>query len=408
MLVDRLELRDFRSYLELTLELRPGVNVLVGPNGIGKTNVIEAIAYISTLSSHRVAQDLPLVNREGGQATIRLEFVRGEVTSDGDMPAASRSVAEIAVIPGRSNRLQISGSPVKPRELVGQLRTVVFAPEDLGLVKGDPAARRKFLDEVLIQRAPRYLGIRADYERVLKQRNALLKSMSKSRFRSGGESHSGSGADDNSTLKIWNEQLAEQGAALLYGRLALVSELAPLMTKAYEQVAPGKPAVVGYQARSFVDAGVLEPGEPVPVNREELANLILSSIEAKSSEEIARGITLVGPHRDDLVLTVDGLLAKHYASHGECWSVALSLRLASFELMRGIDSAGDPVLILDDVFAELDSSRREALANFAAGVDQAIITAAVANDVPDQLAGTTFVVTPGNVVQGEVNRGEES
>lgn len=407
MLVDRLELRDFRSYLELTLELQPGVNVLVGPNGVGKTNIVEAIAYISTLSSHRVAQDLPLVNREGIQATIRLEFVRGELASDGAMPTASRSVAEISVIPGRANRLQISGSPVKPRELVGQLRTVVFAPEDLHLVKGDPAARRKFLDEVLIQRAPRYLGIRADYERVLKQRNALLKTMSKSRFRSSGDAHSSSGADDDSTLKIWNEQLAEQGAALLYGRLALVSELAPLMTKAYEQVAPGKPAAVGYQARSFVDSGVIEPGEPVPVNREELANLILSSIRAKSAEEIARGITLVGPHRDDLVLTVDGLLAKHYASHGECWSVALSLRLASFELMRGIDSAGDPVLVLDDVFAELDSSRREALANFAGDVDQVIITAAVAEDVPQQLAGTTFVVTTGNVVQAEVSRGKE-
>lgn len=400
MLVDRLELRDFRSYLEITLELQPGVNVLVGPNGVGKTNIVEAIAYISTLSSHRVAQDLPLVNREGNQATIRLEFVRGELTSDGAMPTASRSVAEISVIPGRANRLQISGSPVKPRELVGQLRTVVFAPEDLNLVKGDPAARRRFIDEVLIQRAPRYLGIRADYERVLKQRNALLKTMSKSRFRSSGEAHSSSGVDDDSTLKIWNEQLAEQGAALLYGRLALVSELAPLMTKAYEQVAPGKPAAVGYQARSFVDSGVIEPGEPVPVNREELANLILSSIRAKSAEEIARGITLVGPHRDDLVLTVDGLLAKHYASHGECWSVALSLRLASFELMRGIDSAGDPVLVLDDVFAELDTSRREALANFAGDVDQAIITSAVAEDVPEQLAGTTFVVTPGNVVKG--------
>lgn len=400
MLVDRLELRDFRSYPELNLELRPGTNVLVGPNGVGKTNIIEAIAYISTLSSHRVAQDLPLVSRDHDQATIRLEFVRGEVTSDGEMPDSSRSLAEIAVIPGRANRLQISGSPVKPRELVGQLRTVVFSPEDLGLVKGDPAARRKFLDEVLIQRAPRYLGIRADYERVLKQRNALLKSMSKSRYSNRGGSSMAESGDDTSSLKIWNEQLAEHGAALLYGRLSLIAELAPLMTKAYEQVAPGKPAQVGYQARSFVDAGVLQPGEAIPVDRETLTNLILDSMEAKAGEELARGITLVGPHRDDLVLTVDGLLAKHYASHGECWSVALSLRLASFELMRGIDSAGDPVLILDDVFAELDSSRRKALADFATDVDQVIITAAVAEDVPEQLAGTTYVVT-----EGEVNRG---
>lgn len=397
MLVDRLELRDFRSYPELTLELRPGPNVLVGPNGIGKTNIIESIAYISTLSSHRVAQDLPLVSRDSEQATIRLEFVRGEVSEDGEMPDASRSLAEIAVIPGRANRLQISGSPVKPRELVGQLRTVVFSPEDLELVKGDPAARRKFMDEVLIQRAPRYMGIRADYERVLKQRNALLKSMSKSRFSSG--SGSSATGDDSASLKIWNEQLAEQGAALLFGRLSLIAELSPLMTKAYEQVAPGKPAVVNYQAKSFVDSGVVQPGESIPRDREALAGLILAAIEAKAGEEVARGVTLVGPHRDDLVLTVDGLLAKHYASHGECWSVALSLRLASFELMREIDSAGDPVLILDDVFAELDSSRRKALSDFAAGVDQVIITAAVPEDVPSELSGTTYQVTPGVVTR---------
>ena len=404
MLVDRLELRDFRSYPELNLELRPGTNVLVGPNGVGKTNIIEAIAYISTLSSHRVAQDLPLVRRDADQATIRLEFVRGEVTEDGQMPGAARSLAEVAVIPGRANRLQISGAPVKPRELVGQLRTVVFSPEDLELVKGDPASRRKFIDEVLIQRAPRYMGIRADYERVLKQRNALLKSMSKARFSSSGRSGSGGtanvGGDDNSSLTVWNEQLAEQGAALLFGRLSLIAELAPLMTEAYEQVAPGKPAHVNYQAKSFVDSGVVQPGEAVPRDREELEKLILAAIDAKSSEELARGITLVGPHRDDLVLTVDGLLAKHYASHGECWSVALSLRLASFELMRDIDSAGDPVLVLDDVFAELDSSRRKALSNFATGVDQVIITAAVAEDVPAELQGTTYTVTTGEVTRG--------
>lgn len=404
MLVDRIELRDFRSYLELKLELQPGVNVLVGPNGIGKTNIVEAIGYISTLSSHRVAQDLPLVRRDSDQATVRLEFVRGELTESGESPNATRSLAEISIIPGRANRLQISGSPVKPRELVGQLRTVVFSPEDLELVKGDPAARRRFIDEVLTQRAPRYLGIRADYERVLKQRNALLKSISKSRSgRSGGgasgSGSAGSGGDDQASLKIWNEQLAEHGAALLFGRLSLIAELAPLMTQAYEQVAPGKPAEVSYQAKSLVESGVIVPGEAIPRDREALTELLLQAMDAKADEERARGITLVGPHRDDLVFTVDGLLAKHYASHGECWSVALALRLASFELMRGIDSAGDPVLILDDVFAELDAKRRNALAEFAASADQVIITAAVAQDVPQEITGTTYQVTP-----GEVNR----
>lgn len=401
MFVDRLELRDFRSYSKLELELNSGPNVLVGANGVGKTNVVEAIAYVSTLASHRIAHDLPLVRRDCEQAAIRLEFIQDRPPQPGATLAGSRMIAEIAIIPGRANRLQISGTAVKPRELVGQLRTVVFSPEDLDLVKGDPASRRRFLDGVLIQRAPRYLAIKSDYERVLKQRNALLKSLSKSRssFRNT-DSSSGSAADigsDRYLLQVWDEQLAHHGSELLFGRMSLIEQLAPLMNEAYAQVAPGKPAQVSYQARSLVESGVIAPGEAIPRDREALAELIRQSIAAKAREELARGITLIGPHRDDLVLTVDQLLAKHYASHGECWSVALALKLASFNLMRDIDHAGDPVLILDDVFAELDATRRSALADFALDVDQVVITAAVGEDVPLKLAGTRYQVVAGEV-----------
>lgn len=388
MLVDRLELQNFRSYLEITLELQPGANILVGSNGVGKTNLVEAIAYASSLSSHRVAQDLPLVRRDSESATVRVDVTQGSSSASG-----SRMMIELAINPGRANRLQISGSPVKPRELVGRLRTVVFSPEDLNLVKGDPADRRRFIDEVLIQRSPKYLGIKSDYERVLKQRNALLKSIQK---------QGRTGRDDQlSSLKVWNDQLAECGAALLFGRLSLIAEMAPHFAQTYAQVAPGKPADVSYQAKSLVESGIIEPGQALPRDREQLVGLISQAIDARSNDEFIRGITLVGPHRDDLVLTVDGLLAKHYASHGECWSVALALRLASFELMRDIDQAGDPVLILDDVFAELDLARRKALATFAGNVDQVIVTAAVQADVPNELVGTTYLVEPGVVTNAD-------
>lgn len=380
MRVGSLELHDFRSYQHAKVDFQPGVNLLVGPNGVGKTNIVEAVGYASTLGSHRVAADLPLVAQGAAQAVIRLEIIR-----------STRSLlTEIAIIPGRANRTQISGSPVRSRDLIGTLRSVLFAPEDLGLVKGDPDARRRFLDEVLIQRAPRYVSVKADYDRVVRQRSALLKSLSANRSSTVRDAAAG-------TLDVWNEQLIDHGSSLLFGRLSLLEELGPLVAAAYEQVAPGRPASVTYQSK-LISESIPE----LPRDRDALAEIMANQIEDRRSEELARGVTLVGPHRDELRLEINDMLAKSYASHGECWSFALALRLGSFELMRRIDDgAGDPVLILDDVFAELDQSRRDALVAVALGAEQVLVTAAVAHDVPDDLWSTKFTVTPGEVFNGE-------
>ncbi|MFZ2383096.1 MAG: DNA replication/repair protein RecF [Candidatus Nanopelagicales bacterium] len=381
MRVERVELFDFRSYPHVEVSFEPGVNVLLGPNGIGKTNVVEAVGYVSTMSSHRVAADLPLVRVESPQAVIRVESIRRDRSS----------VTEIAIIPGRANRVQISGSPVRARDVVGQLRTVLFAPEDLALVKGDPSDRRRFLDDLLVQRAPRYAAVRGDYERIVRQRTTLLKSMAGRGNRPLDESAA-------STLEVWDEQLAEVGASLLFGRLSLMAEIDELVASAYGRVAPGKSATIAYYPR-WLSAD--HDGCALPRDRELLRDLLREHISLKRREELARGVTLIGPHRDDLQFEIGGMPAKSHASHGECWSLALSLRLGSFDLMRGLDDgSGDPVLILDDVFAELDQSRREALVTVAASAEQVLVTAAVADDVPPELAATNFSVAPGEVHRG--------
>lgn len=377
MRVGNLELHDFRSYETAQLEFQPGVNVLIGPNGVGKTNIVEAVGYASTLDSHRVAADLPLIRSGAESAVIRLEVILGGRTLR----------AEIAINPGRSNRLQISGSPVRPRDFVGQLRSVTFAPEDLALVKGDPAERRKFLDDVLAQRAPRYSGVRSDYERVVRQRSTLLKSLAGAR--------SSARSEAESTLQVWDDQLATTGASLLFGRLSLLGELAPLVNTAYAAVAPGKPASLSYDHRSLK---LVPVHTALPRSVDQLEQILRDEIASRRSDELARGVTLVGPHRDDVTLTIGDLTAKSHASHGECWSLALALRLGSFELMRLIDDGGgDPVLILDDVFAELDQGRRNALVKVADSSEQVLVTAAVAQDVPDILASASFIVTEGAV-----------
>ncbi len=385
MRVGTVELYDFRSYTHADLTFEAGVNVLVGPNGVGKTNVVEAVGYASTLSSHRVAADLPLVRRAAAQAIVRVQAVR--TSADNSQRA---ELIEIAITPGRANRIQISGSPVRARDVVGHLRTVSFAPEDLSLVKGDPSDRRRLIDEVLVQRAPRYVAVRADYERVVRQRTALLRSMAGTRGAT-------ARAEAGSTLAVWDGQLIETGAALLFGRLSLLKELGGRIEAAYTQVAPGKAATVGYDPRSF---SRIEAAADLPRDREQLEDLLRDEIECRRPDELARGMTLVGPHRDDLALRIDDMPAKNYGSHGECWSLALAMRLGSFDLMRSLDDgSGDPVLILDDVFAELDQSRRDALVNVAVSSEQVLITAAVAHDVPGELAGSRFTVTPGQVTR---------
>jgi DNA replication and repair protein RecF len=373
MYVRHLSVTDFRSYDEASLDLEPGVTALVGPNGQGKTNLVEALGYLATLGSHRVALDAPLVRAGAERAIVRAVVVRdGRDTS-----------VEIEITPGRVNRARIGGGAVpKPREILGALRTVLFAPEDLALVKGDPSDRRRFLDDLLVARFPRYAAVRSDYDRVLKQRNALLKSASAAR-RQGGSALR--------TLDVWDEHLAEAGAALLAGRHDLVEALRPLLDKAYTAVSRGGgPVGVGY--KSSLPDDVAQTAD-----RELLAAALAAGLAAVREQELDRGITLVGPHRDDIVLTLGELPAKGYASHGESWSVALALRLAAYDLLRS--DGGEPVLILDDVFAELDESRRTQLAEVVAPAEQVLVTAAVAADVPEALAGARFDVEGGRVTR---------
>lgn len=376
MFVAHLSLRDFRSYESADIALEPGVNSFVGPNGHGKTNLVEAVAYAATLSSHRAAVDAPLVRHGARQAVVRTKLVR-----DG-----REALVEIELNPGRANRARINRSPVsRAREVLGLLRTVVFAPEDLAVVKGDPGERRRFLDELLVQRAPRFAGVRSDYERVLKQRNALLKSASARRR--------GAASAGLATLDVWDAHLARAGAQLLAARLRLVDALRPLVGKAYAAIAPGGSADLAY--RSSLGEGVELPG--AEADPEQLTPLLQEALGRARRTELERGVSLVGPHRDELVLSLGDLPARGYASHGESWSLALALRLASYDLLRSVGD--DPVLILDDVFAELDSGRRSRLAELVGSAEQVLITAAVPADVPAELTGAAFDVATGEVTR---------
>jgi DNA replication and repair protein RecF len=374
--VAALELVDFRSYSHVELTCDSGVNVFVGANGQGKTNIVEAVGYLASLSSHRVATDAPMI-RHGAQRAV----VRGQVVRDG-----RQLLLEVELVSGKANRARVNKSPLpRAREMIGTLRTVLFAPEDLSLVRGEPEQRRRFLDELATARTPRLAGVRADYDRVLKQRNALLKSAVATR-----------GQFDEATLGVWDDHLVSVGSELLHARLTLIDELRPHVAKAYQQLAPGdKQALLSVRA-SWLDpaAGVLAPDQDV-LSRTEIADHLRAAISAARREELARGLSVVGPHRDDLVLGLGELPAKGYASHGESWSFALALRLASFALLR-VDG-DDPVLVLDDVFAELDESRRSRLAAVVADAEQVLVTAAVAGDVPETLRGAGFTVDEGKV-----------
>jgi DNA replication and repair protein RecF len=369
--VRHLSVTDFRSYAQADLQLEPGITALVGPNGEGKTNLVEALGYLATLSSHRVATDAPLV-RSGAERAV----IRGMVVRDG-----RDTLVEVEISPGKANRARLGGAPVpRAREVLGNIRTVLFAPEDLAIVKGDPSERRRYLDDLLVVRAPRFAGVRADYDRVLKQRNALLKTAGAAR-RAGGSSLR--------TLDVWDAHLATAGAALLAGRLELAEALRPLVDKSYAAVSRGGPPA-GIAYTSSLPADSLASGD-----RDVLAAALAAAVAANRDAELDRGVTLVGPHRDELSLTLGDLPAKGYASHGESWSLALALRLASYDLLSS--DGGEPVLVLDDVFAELDDSRREQLAGLVAPAEQVLVTAAVAGDVPEQLTGARFDVADGEV-----------
>ncbi|MFI7586022.1 DNA replication/repair protein RecF [Spongisporangium articulatum] len=393
MRVSHLQLADFRSYTAADLQFDPGVTALVGPNGQGKTNLVEAIGYIATHGSHRVSTDAALVRQGASRAVIRCAIERDD----------RHALVELELVPGGSNRARVNRSPLpRAREALGLLRTVLFAPEDLALVKGDPDGRRRFLDDLLVARAPRFAGVRSDYDRALRQRNALLKS-------AGATIKAGRG--DVRTLDVWDAHLARTGADLLAARLKLVQDLAVPTGKAYAQVSNGQgDAELTYrssldEAESGPDGAREAGGAPTPATgadvvpaRDLLEARLLEALAKVRGKELERGVSLIGPHRDDLLLTLGGLPAKGYASHGESWSFALALRLASYELLTH-DGDSEPVLILDDVFAELDAGRRARLADLVAGAEQVIVTAAVAEDVPEVLDGARV-----DVMASEVRR----
>ena len=372
MHVSALSLTDFRSWPQLDIELAPGPTALVGSTGQGKTNLVEARLYVATLESHRVATDAPLVRQGAERAVVRARIERDDRTA----------MVELEINPGKANRARINRGPVpRAREVLGMLRTVLFAPEDLSLVRGDPSERRKLLDDLLVARSPRFAGVRSDYDRVLKQRNALLKTAFLAKRSGGG---------DMRTLDVWDSHLAQSGSELLAARLALVEDLSPLADVAYREVSKGQ-GDLGLAYKSSL-------GEALPESRdrEVLSAVLLSELARVRPQEVERGVSLVGPHRDDLVLSLGSLPVRGYASHGESWSVALALRLASYELLK---QDGEPVLVLDDVFAELDTGRRERLATLVQDAGQVLVTAAVPDDVPEQLVGGRWDVHDGAVTR---------
>jgi DNA replication and repair protein RecF len=372
MYVRRLELVDFRSYQGVEVDFEPGPGVLVGPNGIGKTNLVEALGYVSTLASHRVATDAPLVRAGAGSAVIRCTVVH----------EGRELLVEVELVPGKPNRARLGHSPVRrTRDIIGALRLVMFAPEDIELVRGEPAARRRFLDDLLVSRRPRFAAVCADYDRVVKQRNALLRT-----------AHLAGAAADLSTLDVWDLHLARHGAELLAGRLELVDALAPHVGAAYDTVAgdatgPGFGARLDYRS-ALASAGAVR-------DRAGLETALTEALASARATELERGVTTVGPHRDDLALMLGPLPAKGYASHGECWSYAVALRLASYRLLRA--DGVEPVLVLDDVFAELDAGRRDRLARNLSDAAQTLVTCAVEDDVPDSLRGARYEVRDGSV-----------
>ena len=372
MHVSELSVHDFRSYDEATVRFVPGINVLIGSNGQGKTNLVEALSYLATFSSHRVASDVPLVKKDRERAAVKVV-----INDDG-----REITLDVEIHPGKTNKARINGSPVtKAREVLGALLTVVFAPEDLNLVKGDPSERRRFMDDTLTLLTPSYAGVRADFEKALRQRNALLKT-----------AYGKNNADIMRTLDVWDAQLARAGALVTTQRINLITQLAPHVSQAYLMVSDDRgPFEISYET-----ALELTDTHPSP---ELVEAALLDGMARRRKDEIDRGITLVGPHRDELQLQLRDLPVRGYASHGESWSTALALKLGVFELLRLVSRHGDPVLVLDDVFAELDEVRRTKLVQQVKGCEQTIVTAAVAADVPADLSGALF-----DVFDGTVNR----
>lgn len=385
MRVAHLSLTDFRNYESAELDLSPGPNLFVGSNGQGKTNLVEALGYLSTLGSHRVSTEHAMIRSGSDSAIVRARLIHGEQSV----------LAEVQINRVGANRAQVNRSAIKTRELPRYFSSVLFAPEDLALVRGEPSGRRRFMDELLVLRTPRMSGVLADYDRVLRQRNSLLKSARASGARG-----------EPGTLEIWDERLVAFGAEIIEARADLVDELAPEVELAYAAIAGrdheaslARQLSILSSSADAVDAEIALDGlRRDRLTAEETAEAFRAALVRVRRAELDRGITLAGPHRDDLVLTLNELPARGYASHGESWSFALSLKLASAAVLRRESSSGDPVLILDDVFAELDESRRDRLADAVDGFEQVLITAAVGGDVPARLAGNSVAIRAGHIL----------
>jgi DNA replication and repair protein RecF len=362
---------DFRSYSFVEINLEPGVTTFIGSNGQGKTNLVEAISYCSTLSSHRVSQDLPLVKSDQPRAIVRTGVKYLDRTN----------WLEVEIWPSKANKAKLNGSDCKKtKEILGILQTITFSPEDLILVKGDPGDKRHFLDELLVQKSSSYAGVKTDYDRVLKQRNALLKSA--------GPARKNNLESVLATLDVWNDQLVNFGSQIIFARNQIINELLPYVSKSYAELAPTSKALnIKYLPNVATES----------MTQTDLVVAMKEKLQERQQDELDRGLTLVGPHRDDMEVVIGELPAKGYASHGESWSVALALKLASFDLLKATSPAGDPVLILDDVFAELDASRRNQLILRVKNVEQVLITAAVMEDVPKELVGNKLFVNNGKV-----------
>jgi len=383
--VKRVRLTNFRNYKTAELELFPGVNLLYGANGQGKTNLVEAINFFGSLSSHRVAGLTPLIKQGEETAIISLELAHQE----------RELLLEFELNSDSTNRARLNKSPVaKTRDILGYLNSVIFAPEDLDIVKRDPTNRRAFIDQLIIQFTPRMLGVYSDYERVLKQRNTLLKSARAT----------GTKGNALSTLSAWDESLVSLGSEIIAARVSIAQKLEPGLISNYQAIAKSNNEPKMFIKSSILGAGENDDTETADyletTDREQIAGLFRETLERTRPKELERGITLVGPHRDDLVLILGSLPAKGYASHGESWSYALALRLASLEILKAESKLGDPILILDDVFAELDSDRRAKLAELVLGNEQVIITAAVIEDVPEALSAKRFSVVAGEITNG--------
>jgi DNA replication and repair protein RecF len=386
MFVKHLTLSHFRNHVNTEIELQSGINLLVGPNGQGKTNVIEAIEYVSTLSSHRVAGYQALIHKDASSAIIRLKV--SHETRD--------VLVDLELHRDNQNQLRINQSPIpRLRDVLGTVNSVVFAPEDIDIVKRDPSNRRSFLDQLLVQFSPRMSGVISDYERVLKQRNTLLKTAR----------NTGAKGSSLSTLDAWDESLVKFGAEIVVERLQLLNRIKPYLTNAYQAIAITNNEPTVLMKSSLIGAAVVDDFEEAELeylelqDLNEISELYRSKLSLVRNKELERGITLIGPHRDDLVLMLGDLPAKGYASHGESWSYALALRLASARLLSDESKTGDPIVILDDVFAELDAGRRDRLASLVVDNEQVIITAAVEEDVPDSLKATIFQVSKGVVTR---------